>query len=94
MSLSLLQLPTLPPEEFSQLPASDRVALVAVEKSYYSSRWSLDREEAGICAVMLLSAEGLNTGSYYYALKSLFQQNYNNFKVVVVDNTPAFGLEA
>ena len=43
---------------------------------------------------MLLSAEGLNTGSYYYALKSLFQQNYNNFKVVIVDNTPALGLEA
>jgi hypothetical protein len=97
MSLGLLQLTALPTVGSSTsavLHSADKIALAAEEKSYFSSKWPIQGRQAGICAVMLLTAEGLNTGSYYYALKSLFQQNYNNFKVVIVDNTPALGLEA
>ena len=43
---------------------------------------------------MLLSAVGLNSGNYYYAIKGLFQQKYDHLKVVVIDNTPELGLEA
>ena len=43
---------------------------------------------------MLLSADGLSTEKYYYALRGLFQQKYANFKAVVIDNTPQLGVQA
>ena len=35
---------------------------------------------------MALTREGLQSGGYYLALKSIFQQEYNNYKVIVIDN--------
>jgi len=43
---------------------------------------------------MLLTKKGLNNGNYYYAIRSLFQQKYSNYKAVIIDNTPALGLQA
>jgi hypothetical protein len=43
---------------------------------------------------MLLTKKGLNSGNYYYAIRSLFQQKYSNYKAVIIDNTPSLGLQA
>lgn len=43
--------------------------------------------------VLALTREGLQSGGYYLALKSIFQQEYNNFKVVVIDNPEMSMLE-
>lgn len=42
--------------------------------------------QASICAVVELTHFGLQTGIYYYALKSIFEQDYKNFKVVIINN--------
>jgi len=43
---------------------------------------------------MLLTRKGLISESYYYAIRTLFQQNYSKYKVVIIDNTPELGLQA
>jgi len=35
---------------------------------------------------MSLTNEGLQSGTYYYALKSLLHQEYKNFRVVVINS--------
>ncbi len=42
----------------------------------------------------MLTTQGLNSGSYYYSIRSLFQQNYSNYKVVIIENKPSLGIEA
>jgi hypothetical protein len=35
---------------------------------------------------LTLTQEGLQSGSYFLALKSIFQQEYNKFKLIVINN--------
>jgi hypothetical protein len=42
---------------------------------------------------MELTRMGLQSGNYYYALKSLFQQEYKNFKVIVINSPEMHMLE-
>jgi hypothetical protein len=83
-ALGLLQLTTFPYLDFTK----ESIDLPASEYENYKDKWSLWSQEEEICAIMLLSVGGLNSGNYYYALRSLFQQRYTKFRVVVVDNTP------
>jgi hypothetical protein len=83
-ALGLLQLTTFPILDFTK----DSIDLPASEYENYKDKWNLWSQEEDICAIMLLSAGGLNSGNYYYALRSVFQQRYTKFRVVVVDNTP------
>lgn len=66
------------------------------DRDHFTKQYELTqmmREESSICAVVALTREGLQSGTYYYALKSLFQQDYRHLRVVVINNPEMHMLE-
>lgn len=51
------------------------------------------RDELKISVIVLLTKKGMQNGDYFYALKSIYQQKYGNFEVIVIDNTPEMGMQ-